>query len=102
MRLRSHQLLPEHLLEFVLKTSKILTVSSNFDICSFVQISRNLGVFASCRMCYILGNKQFRREKFQHGMHFTIFVKRFIYFTLSVPGVLKRTHPKNEQNRSSS
>ena len=27
-------------------------------------------------------------------------VKGFIYFSLSVPVVLKRTHPKNEQNRS--
>ena len=28
--------------------------------------------------------------------------KSFIYFSLSVPAVLKWTHPKNEQNRSSS
>ena len=35
-----------------LKTSEMLKASSNFDICSFVQISRNLGVF--CKLKNVL------------------------------------------------
>ena len=38
-----------------LKTSEILKVSSHLSICSFLQISRNLGFFGKLKMCCILG-----------------------------------------------
>ena len=47
-----------------LETSEILKVTSNFDICSYVQIYKNLGIFVSYKMCYILGNQPSILEKF--------------------------------------
>ena len=47
-----------------LKTSEILKVSSNFDICKFVQISRNSGVFCKLKNALYLGNKPSTLEKF--------------------------------------
>ena len=45
-----------------------MKVSSHFDICSFVQISRNLGVFESWKMYYISGNKLSTLEKFEYSV----------------------------------
>ena len=77
------------------KTSEILTVSSGFDICSFVQISRNLGGFLQVETCAI-----FWKISHLHLRNFSIVCiilssahKKIIFF-LSVPGVLKWMHPK--------
>ena len=37
-----------------LKTSQILIVSSHFDICSFVQVSRNLGFVCKLKNEHVL------------------------------------------------
>ena len=39
-------------------------ILANFDMCSSFQISRNLGVFASQKMCYILENNPSTLENF--------------------------------------
>ena len=64
----------------ILKTIQILKVSSPFDICSFVQISRNLAFFPGRKMCYILGNKPSTPEKFWYSMHHTIFCSHKMFY----------------------
>ena len=72
-------------------SSEILKVSSHFDICSFAQVSRNLG-FLQVEGCAI-----FREISHLHLSNFIIVciilssahIKCFIYFSLSVPAVLK-------------
>ena len=85
-----------------LKTFHILKVSFHFDICGFVR-TRSLGGFVSRTMCYILGKKASTITKFRHNMQHAIFCsqKSFVDFAGFVPGILKRTHPKIEQNRRS-
>ena len=80
-----------------LKTSEILKVSSHFNICIFVQISRNLGFFASWKMCYILGNTPSTFETFLSIVCIILssaHIKSFIYFSLSIPAALKWARPK--------
>ena len=55
---------PPPLVQEGLKTYEILKVSYDFNICSVVQISRNLGVSCNWKTCYILENKPSTLEKF--------------------------------------
>ena len=84
--------------------SQILKVTFHFDICSFVQISRKLGGFCKLQRCAIfweISHLHLKNFRIVCIVLFSAHIKCIIYFSLSVPAVLKWTHPKNEQYRSS-
>ena len=74
--------------EGILKTSQMLNVFSHFGICSFVQISRNLGAFASFEKYAIFWERsllQLRNFSTIRIILSTVHKKSFIYFALFVP-----------------
>ena len=92
-----------HIYSFLLE-SKIFLMYIQFWHLKFCSNSRNLGFFCKFKKCVI-----FWEISHQHQRNFSIVciilssthIKSFIYFSLSVPVVLKLMHPQNEQNRSS-
>ena len=71
---------------------------------SLIKTPGNLGMFYKLKNVLffgIPGKKSATVNKLYALYHLLFAEKSFIYFTLFVPGVLKRTHPKAELNRSS-
>ena len=74
-----------------LKTSEILKVSSDFDICSFVQISRNAGLLQveKCVIFWEISHLQLRKFSIVCIMLSSAHIKSFILFFFMPTGGTK-------------
>ena len=81
------------------KTFEILKVYSNF--CSNFQKFRSFWRFKKCPIFWKISHQHQRNFSIVRIMLSSAHIKSFIYFSLSIPVVLKWRHPQNEQNRSS-